>query len=166
MAAGQLERYRHADPAFEIDLPPGTEVGTMPGMLVVARAPEDASSSPFRTNLTVVAQELPPGTGPRALAEASLAEAARSFPGWRLIDRAPARLGELTAERTLATYLPSRRSGVDFGRPLSVAVEQWRVLHGGLAWILSASCETPDYGCFGDVWRACAASWRPGEAGG
>ena len=95
MATAGLERYRHPAPAFEIDLPTGFEVGVMPGVLVVARAPEAASASPFRANLTVVAQQLPPGVDPVELSDGSLAEQARTFPGWRLIDRAEARLGEL-----------------------------------------------------------------------
>jgi hypothetical protein len=161
-AFADLERYRHDDPAFEIDLPAAAEVGTMPGMLVVARAPEDASASPFRTNLTVVAQHLPPDLSAERYAEVALGEAAASFPQWRLIDRQPAVLGGLPAERTLATYWLSRDSGVDFGRQLSVAVEQWWQLRGGMAWIVSASCEVGDYGRVGELWAACAESLRPG----
>jgi hypothetical protein len=151
-AALELVRYRHPDPAFEIDLPAAADLGTMPGMLIVARAPEDASASPFRTNLTVVAQELPPQLEPERYIEGALAEAERSFPAWRLIDRAPG--------RTLATYRLSRDSGVDFGRPLSVAVEQWWQLRDGMAWIVSASCEVGDYGLVSELWTACAESFR------
>jgi hypothetical protein len=162
MAVARLERFRHPDPAFEIDLPSGMEVGVMPGVLVVARAPEGATTSPFRTNLTVVAQELPAGVDASSYAEFALAEEARSFPDFRLIDRAPARLTCLDAERTLATYRLARDSGVDFGRPLSITVEQWRAVHEDLAWIVSASCETPDYALVADLWTACAESLRPG----
>jgi hypothetical protein len=161
MATAELERYRHPDPTFEIDLPAGFELGVMPGVLIVARAPETASRSPFRANLTVVAQELPPGVDPVALSDGSLAEQARSFPRWRLIDRAEARIGELPAERTLATYLVTRDSGIDMGRSVSVAVEQWRAQAGDVAWIVSGSCETPHYGLVADLWAACAESLRP-----
>jgi hypothetical protein len=162
MAVAGLQRYRHPDPTFEIDLPPGAEVGTMPGTLIVARAPEQASASPFRTNLTVVAHEVPGGIDPERYAEAALAESARALPRWRLIDRAPAQIDGLPAERALATYLMSRASGVDFGRELSVAVEQWWQLREGMAWILSASCEAAEYGRFGELWAACAESLQPG----
>jgi hypothetical protein len=162
MAVAGLERHRHPDPAFEIDLPSAMEVGVMPGVLVVARAPEGATASPFRTNLTVVAQELPSGVDASSYAEFALAEEARSFPDFRLIDRAPAQLGGLEAERTLATYRPARDSGVDFGRPLSVTVEQWRTVHESLAWVVSASCETPEYAFMADLWTVCAESLRPG----
>jgi hypothetical protein len=161
MAPDGLERYRHPDPAFGIDVPAGFELGTMPGALVVARAPEEASPSPFRANLTVIAQELPPGTDPAAISEAALAEQARCFPGWRLIDRAAARIGDVPAERTLITYLLTRDSGVDLGRETSIAVEQWRLLRSGVAWIVSGSSETPEYGRFAPLWSACAGSLRP-----
>src|SRR5262245_51744016 len=104
MAVVELERYRHPDPAFDIDLPAAAELGVMPGTLIVARAPEGASDSPFRTNLTVVAQHLPPGVDRERYAEAALAQEAGSLPEWRLIDRAPAEVDGRPAERTLATY--------------------------------------------------------------
>ena len=161
MAVEGLERYRHADPAFEIAVPAGFELGAMPGTLVVARAPEGASASPFRANLTVIAQELPPGTDAATLSEASLAEQARSFPGWRLIDRAGTRIGGVPAERTLITYLLRRDSGVDLGREASIAVEQWRMLRSDVAWIVSGSSETPEYGRVADLWSTCAGTLRP-----
>jgi hypothetical protein len=164
MAAAALERYRHPEPAFAIDLPADAELGVGPGVLVVATAPVGATRSPFRTNLTVVAQELAPGTDPDAYAAFGLAEAERSFPEWRLIDRTPIEVAGLAGERTLATYRVARDSGVDFGRELSVAVEQWRLIGETLAWIVSASCETPEYGLVGEVWRACAETLRPGAA--
>ena len=97
MAVVELERYRHPDPPFEIHLPAGSELGIMPGTLIVARAPEDVSDSPFRTNLTVVAQRLPPGADREHYAAAALAQEAGSLPEWRLIDRAPARIDGLAA---------------------------------------------------------------------
>ena len=164
MAVVELERYQHPDPGFEIDLPQGVELGVMPGMVLVARLPLDESRSPFRGNLTIVAQELPAGVDVAAHGDASLAEEARSLPNWRLIDRAPAEVGGLPAERTLATYRLGRDSGIDAGRALSVTVEQWRLLRDGLAWIVSVSCESSEYGLFCDLWTACAESLRPGEA--
>jgi hypothetical protein len=162
MAAAALERYCHPEPAFAIDLPADAELGMMPGVLVVASAPEGATGSPFRTNLTVVAQRLAPGTDPDDYAEGALAEAERSFPDWRLIDRTSVEIAGLRGERTLATYRVAQDSGIDFGRELSVAVEQWRLVGDSLAWIVSASCETPEYGLVGQVWRACAETLRPG----
>jgi hypothetical protein len=164
MAVVELERYRHEEPAFTIDLPAGAEVGVMPGVLVVARAPEGVTPSPFRTNLTVVAQELGPDMSPEKYAAGALAEAAASFPGWRLIDRTPVEIGGLRGERTLATYVLQRDSGVDFGREMSAAVEQWRLAGAGLAWIVSASCEAAEYGMVGSVWRTSAETLRTGDA--
>ena len=158
-----VRRYAHDEPAFEIDLPADAELAEMDGMLLAARAPEGTTASPFRSNLTIVAQDLPGDIDHEALAEASLAHEARTFPNWRLIDRSAAQLGDTPAERTLATYVMGRASGVDFGRDLSVTVQQWRVICGSRAWIASASCETPDFALVGDLWAACAETLRPDE---
>lgn len=159
-----FERYAHADPAFEIDLPAGAEVGTVAGTLVVARAPQSASSSPFRSNLTIVAEELPADVDPAEHEEASLVQEAAGLPGWRLIDRATDTIDGDAASRTLATYMVGRGSGVDVGRDLPVTLEQWRLVRGGHAWIASASCETGDYALFGQLWATCATSLRVGRA--
>jgi hypothetical protein len=163
MAVAELERHRHPDPACAIDLPAGFEVGTMPGMLLVARAPEGFSPSPFAPNLTLAAQRLSPATDLGALGDEALAVAQRSLPAWRLLDRTDATIGRLEGERTLATYLVRRGSGVDLGRDVSVAVEQWRVVGDGLAWIVSGSCESAEYGQLCDLWAASAESLRPSE---
>lgn len=165
MELDTFERYAHADPPFEIAFPAGAELGVMPGTLVMARAPDGLSSSPFRSNLTLVAEDLLEDIDPAEHAEASLAEEARSLPGWRLIDSATDRVDDTDAERTLATYLVERSSGIDFGRDLSVTLEQWRLVRGRRAWIASASCETGDFGLFGEVWATCARSLRIGAAG-
>ncbi len=160
MQVRELEPYRHPDPAFDIDLPARFEIGASPGVLLTAVIPEAESGSPFRTNLTVVAQELPPGADLDEYSDASLAEAARSLDGWRLIDRERGVAGDPGFERTLATYSASG-SGADFGRPMSITVEQWRRVHDGLAWIVSTSCETAEYGMVSEGWELCALSLRP-----
>ena len=161
MAVAELERYRHDDPPFTVDLPAGAELGVMPGLLIVARAPEAATVSPFRPNITILAQELPAGTDLDALADAAIDEAARCLPAWHLLDR---EAGEGADERTLATYL-ARLEGVDLGREVPVVVEQWRRVHDGLLWVLSASCELAEYGELADLWDACARSLAPGAGG-
>jgi hypothetical protein len=65
--------------------------------------------------------------------------------------------------RTLATYLGSAVAGFDFGRDLSVALEQWRIHHERDAWIVSVSCDAVEYALVSEVWRVCAESLRPGE---
>jgi hypothetical protein len=162
MAVAELARHEHPDPPFAIDLPAGAELGVMPGVLLVARLPRELSGSPFQSNLTVVAEDLPADVDAEAHAEASLRQEAEALPGWRLIDRAQAQVGEAPADRTLATYLVGRRSGVDLGRQVSITLEQWRLRHGARSWIVSASCETGDYGLLGELWTACAESLRPG----
>ena len=152
----------HADPPFAIELPDGVELIDLPGMLLTARRPAEASRSPFRSNLTVVAEPLPPGLHLDAYCDGSLAVQARMFPHWRVIDREAVELGDRPAVRTLATYRAARDSGVDFGRVLSGTVEQWRLLDDGTAWIASASCETPEYGLVGEAWAASVGSLRVG----
>jgi hypothetical protein len=164
MAETAPQRYRHAEPAFGIDLPEGAELGHVPGMLLAARRPAEASASPFRSNLTVVAEPLPEGLGFAAYCEGSLAVQGSMFPHWRLVDRETVVVSERPALRTHATYRVARDSGVDFGRTLSVTVEQWRLLADGAAWTASASCETPEYGLVGEAWAQSATSLVVGES--
>jgi hypothetical protein len=134
-------------PEFFIDLPEDVEVGELPGTLLVARDPRGAS--PFRANLTVVAEQVPPGFGLAEYTAAGLDQAVDAIPGFRLIDRAEATLAGLPAERTLATYLAG---------PVSVTLEQWRAIAGDRAWVVSCSCDTAEYFKAADVWSACAES--------
>jgi hypothetical protein len=163
MAPATPLRHRHPDPAFAIDLPDGVELIEVPGLLLTARRPAGASASPFRSNLTVVAEPLPEGLDLDAYCEGSLAVQAGMFPRWRLLDRETVEVSERPALRTLATYRAARDSGVDFGRTLSVTVEQWRLLADRTAWIASASCETPEYGLVGEAWAESATSLVVGE---
>jgi hypothetical protein len=164
MAVAELERHRHPDPACAIDLPAGFDVGTMPGVLLVARAPDGFSASPFAPNVALAAQRLPPDADLGALGDAALARAECSFPAWRLLDRTDTAIGGMDGQRTLATYLVRPGSGVDLGRDVSIAVEQWYVVGDGLAWIVSGSSESADYGQVCDLWAASAESLRPGES--
>jgi hypothetical protein len=164
MPVDELRRYRHADPAFEIDLPAGLEAGPAPGALIVVADPAGSSASPFRASLTVVAQELPGGVDATTYVDECLAEAVRHFPGWRLIDRAETLIGDLPAERTLATYLATPETGVDLAWTVSVTLEQWVILQGGLAWVISCSCDTGDYAQVYDRFERCVDSLRLGEA--
>jgi hypothetical protein len=164
MAATTPQRYLHADPAFGIDLPDGVELMEVPGMLLTARRPAEVSASPFRSNLTIVAEPLPEGLDFEAYCEGSLPLQARMFPHWRLLDRETVEVSERPALRTLATYRVARDSGIDFGRTLSVTVEQWRLVADGAAWIASASCETPEYGLVGETWAESATSLLVGDS--
>jgi hypothetical protein len=154
MAAAERTLHRHADPPFTIELPPDVELLSAPGLPLVARDPRDSGRSPFRANLTVAVASLEAAAEPPYELE--------SLPGWRLIDRAEDTVGDLPAERLLATYVLEAHDGVDLGRPVSVTLEQWRLEHAGLAWVLSCSCDTLDYAVASRTWSACAASLRPG----
>jgi hypothetical protein len=166
MPAATLERHHGRSPAYGIDVPAGAELGDADGLLLTVVQPQgDGPARQFKPNLTLVAEPLPPGMDLEAYTDGSLATESEMFPGWRLIDRATAPVGELTGVRTLATYLASAVNGLDFGRDLSVTIEQWRVVHEGRGWIVTASAETPDYHLTCDLWAACAESLRPGERG-
>ena len=58
MATVELVRYRHADPAFAIDLPAAAERSSE-GALLIAREPVPEPEPAFRANLTVVAEQIP-----------------------------------------------------------------------------------------------------------
>ena len=164
MPVAHVRRHVHADPPFALDLPDEVELIELPGMLLTALRPAGATASPFRSNLTVVAEALPDGLDLDAYCEGSLAVQARMFPHWRVIDREATELGGEPALRTLATYRAARDSGADFGRVLSVTVEQWRLIAGRTAWVASASCETPEYALVGEAWAASVGSLRVGAA--
>lgn len=151
-------RHRHPEPPFSIDLPDDVELDVSPGMLLVARDPN--GQSPFRANLTIVAEQLPPGA--ETSMDAGLEQAARSIPGWRLIDRTETTIADLQGERALATYLVTPESGFDLGRPVSITLEQWRVIDGDIAWVVSCSCDTAEYWQASDTWTRSAESLRTG----
>jgi hypothetical protein len=164
MDADTLQRYRHAEPPFAIDLPADVEIDSAaPGTLLVARDPGGEGRSPFRANLTVVAEQLPDGFDPADYTAAGLAQAERSIPGWRLIDRTDTTLSGRPGERTLATYLVTPETGIDLGRAVSVTLEQWRVIEGDVAWIVSCSCDTAEYWQASETWTRCAESLRLGS---
>ena len=164
MATLSLVRHRHADPACAMDVPNAFELGVMPGVLFVARAPSGLfSSSPFLPNVTVTAAELGPDALPEDLGEQALSYAERTLAAWRLIDRTDAELAGMPGERTLASYLVRPGSGLDLGRDVVVTVEQWRVVGDRLSWVVSGSSESLDYGQVADLWAAMAESLAVGE---
>src|SRR5262249_23741873 len=133
-----------------------------PGVLLLVRDPEGASSSPFRANFNIVAEALPPDADLDGYTSAGLEAVAERFPGWRLIDRAEEPVGDRPGERTLASYLVTPETGIELGRVVSVTLEQWRVFHDGLAWILSGSCDTGEYRSAAPAWAAMVATLRLG----
>jgi hypothetical protein len=164
MPAVELERYRHPSPPFAVDLPAGAERSSE-GALLVAREPVPDPAVSFRANLSVVAEQIPAGMAFAEYAARSIADESEMLPGWRLIDREDTNVGGLPAVRTLATYLGSAVPGFDFGRDLSIALEQWRVWAEADVWIASVSCDAVEYALVSEVWRVCAESLRPGETG-
>jgi hypothetical protein len=154
MGPAELTRHCHADPPFTIDLPPDVELFSVPGVPLIARDPTSGSGSPFRANLTLAVDALEPAADPPVELE--------SLPSWRLIDRAEDTVAGLPAERLLATYVLDAQDGVDLGRPVSVTLEQWRLAHAGLAWVVSCSCDTLEYAVAARTWAVCAESLRPG----
>jgi hypothetical protein len=154
--------YRHLDPPFTIELPADGEAIEQPGVMLLVRDPEGTSASPFRANLNLVAEALPPHADLDGYTAAGLEATAERLPGWRLIDRAEEPVGDRPGERTLASYLLTPESGVDLGRAVSVTLEQWRVFHDGLAWIVSGSCDTGEYRSAAPAWAAIVSTWRLG----
>jgi hypothetical protein len=145
-----LERYVHPALGFGLDLAPGMEIFDKgPDVALIAREAEGAGTSPFRANLTVVAERLHPGTSLEDYAEESLAKQAGLLDDWRLIDRTETTVAGLPAVRTLGHHA--------FGE-FAVALEQWRVVAGDVAWVVAASCDALEYSVVADVATACAES--------
>lgn len=163
MAELTLVRQVHADPACSLAVPEEFDLGLADGVLLAARAPDGTfSSSPFAPNLTLLVQPLAPGADREQLAVDALAFSQRTFNAWRLIDRTDVEIAGLPGERTLATYLVRPGSGVELGRDVVVAVEQWHLYDVGLLWTISCSCESADYGQLSDLWSVLAESFEPG----
>jgi len=145
-----------------IDVPEGFEPGAAPGALLVAVDP--LAASPLHASVSVVAQELPPGgVTLDEYTTAGLEAAAARFERWRLIDRAETTIAGVPAARTLATYLASFHGDWDGEWVLSVALEQWVVVHAGHAWVVSCTCDSADYAALAERWIACAESLRVEE---
>ena len=149
-----LETYRHPTLGFAIDLPPGLELhASLPGAALVAVEREDAlPHGAFRSNLTVIAQDVGPGVALDAQLERSLLDQERVLEGFRLLDREATTLAGLPAVRTLAHH----RSGGD----LAVVAEQWTTMRDGLAWTVTCTCEALAYDVSADVLSAAAESLR------
>lgn len=145
-----LKRYVHPALGFGLDLAPGMEIYDKgPDVALVAREAEGSGTSPFRANLTVVAERLHPGTSLEDYVEASLEKQAGMLDDWRLIDRAETTVSGLPAVRTLGHHVYG-----EFG----IVLEQWRVVDGELAWVVAAQCDALEYSAVADVATACAES--------
>ena len=149
-----VTRHRHPDPPFAIDLPAGVELAEGPGVLLIAQDPGPGAA--FRANLTVAAPEAVGELS--AYVSAALEQAAATFAGWWLVDRTETRIGDLTAERTVGTYLL-----VAGEEAINVALEQWWLLAVGRAWCVSGSCEAADFPRGHEAWERCAESLRIGS---
>ena len=150
----ELEPYTHPELGFTMQLPAGIEIGEeVPGVALLARTVEEAAISPFRANLTVVAERLPAGTDAEGYTDQSLAAQEPLLESYYLIDRAPAVVGGRPATRTLGHHAFQAHA---------VALEQWRVVDGDTGYVISASCEALEYDSVADGFAACAESFRPG----
>lgn len=149
-------RYRHPELGFEVELFPGAEVlPEIPGVALVAVEGEPEPSSGFRANLAVTVEPVPAGAAVGAYTDASLAVQDDALLAHRLLDREQTALAGAAATRTLGHHIVDDQS---------VTIEQWRVLLGGRAYTLTASCATLDYAGLADTLREAAESFRP-EAG-
>lgn len=154
-----LQPYRHPDLGFTIDLPEGLDVDDrMPGVALVAAERADAvPPGAFRANLTIVAEDVAADTDLEAYTLGSLTEQEHVLEGFRLLDREETELSGHPAIRTLAHHRQ--------GDVLAVAAEQWRLVAGTRAWILTATSGALGYAATADVLQQCVASFRLEERG-
>jgi len=157
MTTLELEHYVHRKLRFEIDLPVGLQTRTdLRGIALAAWDPQGTPATPFHTNLTVVAEQLPEPFELPAYADRSLATQADVLLRWHLFDREETDIGGIPAVRTLGHHSDGE---------LAIVAEQWRLIHDGRGWVLTASCGALDYPGAGDIWRAVAETFRPRGSG-
>jgi hypothetical protein len=141
--------YRDPELGFTIAFPQGSEVDRdVPGTAVVAydAGVEDA----FRTNLVITVDD--GAADVEAYTDAGLEAMASALRAFQLLDRASTTLGGEPATRTLAHH---------DAQGWAVTVEQWRVVHGGRGYTITASSATLDYDAVADTLAEAAESFRP-----
>ena len=143
MTTLELEHYVHRKLRFEID----PRSGSRPEPTCAAsRSPrgirKGTPATPFHTNLTVVAEQLPEPFELPAYADRSLATQADVLLRWHLFDREETDIGGIPAVRTLGHHSDGE---------LAIVAEQWRLIHDGRGWVLTASCGALDYPGAGDI---------------
>ncbi len=147
----ELRRYERPEGRFAIDLPAQSEIlEDVDGIALVAVEPADIGA--FRANLNIVIERLGEPLDLDDYLERSVEVQQRQMSRFRLLDRAPAVLGDgLDARRTLAVH---EVDGV------AVVLEQWRTVRDDLGYVLSASCGGLDYDEVADTMSTCAESFR------
>lgn len=153
MSTPERLAYRHPELGFTIDLPAGTEYRDGLADIALIALEPDRDESPFRANVTVVAEETVLETGLDAHCDATIAMQGHRLAGFLLLDREMARLTGHEACRTLAHH---------HANGLALAIEQWHLLAKGLAYTLTASCWALDYDNLADGFREIAESFEPG----
>ena len=155
-AAAQI--HRHATLGFTIELSAGLDVDEgMPGVALVAAERADAlPPGAFRANLTVVAEDVGEDVDLEGYLLGSLAEQERALEGFRLIDREQTELAGVPAVRTLAHHRARDA--------LAVVAEQWRLVRGPRAWIVTCTSDAIGYAQTADVMAAAAESLAFDEA--
>jgi hypothetical protein len=152
--SSELTPYRHAVLGFELALPPGTETHEdAEHVALVALEPIASGETGFRANVTVVVEELIPGTGVEAYTDRSLEIQAAAMHAFHLLDREATVIAGEEATRTL---------GHHDAQGVAVTAEQWRlIIAGRWAYTLTASCWSLDYDLKADAARAVVESLRP-----
>lgn len=147
MSTDAGERYTHPALGFTVELPPGSEiVDDLPGIALMALEPPDRDAA-FRANLVVVVEQYA-GDDVEAFTDASLRTQERELSAFHLLDRA-------------ADGATTRTLGAHDSEDQAVTIEQWRLLHDGRGYTLTASCWSLDYDSLADAFATTTESFVP-----
>lgn len=150
----ELRSHRHSTVGFTLPLPESWEaVENLHGTALIAIEPPRPPL--FRANVNVTVEEAPTGAELEDWVSRSLEQLARVTEGLYLIDREHTEIDGLTAIRSLCHHVDPEHGGV--------ALEQWTLLAGPHAYVISASTAAPDYDELADLMNRVAEGFAAPE---
>jgi len=151
-----MRSHRHSTVGFTMPLPAPWEVAeNLHGAALLAIEPEHPPF--FRANLNVTVEEARAGAELNDWVRRSHEQLARVVDRLDLIDREPTEVDELPAIRSLSHHVDPEHGGI--------ALEQWTMLAGSYAYVISASIGALEYDELADVMsRAAQGFTAPRES--
>lgn len=132
----ELRAHRHSTVGFSLPLPAGWEAAeNLHGTALIAVEPPRPPY--FRANLNVTIEEAPAGAELDDWVRRSLGQLDRVTDRLYLIDREPTEVDGLPAIRSLSHHVDPEHGGL--------ALEQWTLLAGPYAYVVSASTTAAEY---------------------
>lgn len=149
-----LTRHHHSTVGFALALPESWEAAEdLYGAALIAIEPPRPPL--FRANVNVTVEEARKGAELDDWVDRSLDQLARVTEDLYLIDREHTEINGLTAIRSLAHHVDPEHGGV--------VLEQWTLLSGPYAYVISASTAAPDYDDLADLMNRVAEGFTAPE---